>query len=590
MLRSSTRALSAFVPRSGAPKSLALDGAFAQAWRRPQPISTQLRSKQVSSYFPPALVALSSQRAFSTSSTQRLFRTARANADSVFQASEAPTPRPKRRGFFRTLGRVTTVLILGAFGSYAYFVWQSQHPPDQLPQDPSKKTIVILGSGWGATSLLKSLDTDAYNVIVISPVNYFLFTPLLPSVTVGTVDARSITQATRLITRFKKRAVQVIEAEAEAIDLANKTVTFEDTSPIHGHVGKVTVPYDYLVYAVGSENSTFGIQGVTDHACFLKEVGDAIKIRNRLMDCVESALVTGLPQEEIDRLLHYVVVGGGPTGIEYAAELRDWVNGDLKRWYPEIADRVRVTLIEALPNVLPMFSKHLIEYTESTFRQNDINIMTRSMVKDCDSENVTVKTATGEIQKIPYGLLVWAAGNTTRTLTRNLQAALPEVQTERRGLKVDDHLRLLGAEENVFALGDATATPWAPTAQAASQQGTYLAKVFAQMARKDALEKKLADAKEAGEDTALVEKQLTKASKIRSFHYSHQGSMAYVGSDRAIADVPWGSDGSISSAGAGTYLFWRSAYFSLLFSLRNRSLVAVDWIKTAVFGRDCGRE
>ncbi|KAK0533928.1 NADH:ubiquinone oxidoreductase [Tilletia horrida] len=542
--------------------------------------------------FPPALVSLSSQRPFSTMPAQRFLRSfqrdstnsANAAAAAVTAAAGAtsggPGPQRKRRGFFRTAGRVTGVLILAAFGSYAYFVWQSSHPPDQIPQDPSKKTIVILGSGWGATSLLTSLDTEPYNVIVISPVNYFLFTPLLPSVTVGTVDARSITQATRLITRFKKRAVQVIEAQADDIDLKNKTVTFEDTSPIHGHVGKVSVPYDYLVYAVGSENSTFGIQGVKDHACFLKEVGDATKIRNRL------------PQEEVDRLLHYVVVGGGPTGIEYAAELRDWVNGDLKRWYPEIAHRVRVTLIEALPNVLPMFSKHLIEYTESTFRQNDINIMTRSMVKDCDSENVTVKTASGEITKIPYGtrLLVWAAGNTTRQLTRNIQAALSDVQTERRGLKVDDHMRMLGAEDSVFALGDATATSWAPTAQAASQQGTYLAKVFAQMARKDELEKKLAAAQQTGEDTAVIEKQLAKASKIRPFHYSHQGSLAYVGSDRAIADLPWGEAGSISSAGAGTYLFWRSAYFSLLFSLRNRSLVAVDWIKTAVFGRDCGRE
>ncbi|CAD6886254.1 unnamed protein product [Tilletia controversa] len=583
MLRPSTRARSAFVPRGAASDCV-------QALRRSQPVSAQLRSKQAANAFPPALAALTSQRAFSTSSTQRLFRTARTGADSTIQATVAPAPRPKRRGIFRTLGQVTLVLVLGAIGSYAYFVWESQHPPDQLPQDPTKKTIVVLGSGWGATSLLKSLDTDAYNVIVISPVNYFLFTPLLPSVTVGTVDARSITQATRLITRFKKRAVQVIEAEADSIDLGNKTVTFEDTSPIHGHVGKVTVPYDYLVYAVGSENSTFGIQGVKDHACFLKEVGDAIKIRNRLMDCVESALMTGLPQEEVDRLLHYVVVGGGPTGIEYAAELRDYVNGDLKRWYPEIADRVRVTLIEALPNVLPMFSKHLIEYTESTFRKNDINILTRSVVKDCDDENVTIKTASGEIQKIPYGLLVWAAGNTTRKLTRDLQAALPSVQTDRRGLKVDDHMRLLGAEENVFAMGDATATTFAPTAQAASQQGRYLAKVFAQFAKKEELEKKLADAKEAGEDSALLEKQLAKASKVRPFQYSHQGSMAYVGSDRAIVDLPWGSAGSISSAGVGTNLVWRSAYFSLLFSLRNRSMVAVDWIKTAVFGRDCGRE
>lgn len=85
-------------------------------------------------------------------------------------------------------------------------------------------------------------------------------------------------------TRFKRRAVQVYEAEAESIDVQNKTVTFEDKSEIKGHLGSITVPYDYLVYAVGSENQTFGIQGIREHACFLKELGDAVQIRTRLMD------------------------------------------------------------------------------------------------------------------------------------------------------------------------------------------------------------------------------------------------------------------------------------------------------------------
>lgn len=101
------------------------------------------------------------------------------------------------------------------------------HPGVQEPQDPTKPTLVVLGSGWGATSFLKGLDTDEFNLVVISPRNYFLFTPLLPSVTVGTLEARSLIQPTRFITRHKKRSVQVYEGEAQEVDPIKKTITFK---------------------------------------------------------------------------------------------------------------------------------------------------------------------------------------------------------------------------------------------------------------------------------------------------------------------------------------------------------------------------
>lgn len=104
------------------------------------------------------------------------------------------------------------------------------HPGDQLDSDPSKPTLVVLGSGWGATSFLKNFDSDEYNVVVVSPRNYFLFTPLLPSVTVGTLEPRSIIQPTRYITRHKKRKVAVYEAEAQEVDPEKKTVTFKGKS------------------------------------------------------------------------------------------------------------------------------------------------------------------------------------------------------------------------------------------------------------------------------------------------------------------------------------------------------------------------
>lgn len=152
---------------------------------------------------------------------------------------------------------------------------------------------------------------------VVSPRNYFLFTPLLPSVTVGTLETRSIIEPTRFITRHKKRAVDFLEGDATDIDVKAKTVTIRDNSEMQkGEVSETTIPYDYLVVNIGAENQTFGIKGVKENACFLKESWDAEKIRTRLMDCIETATFKGQSEEEIKRLLHMVVVGGGPTGVE----------------------------------------------------------------------------------------------------------------------------------------------------------------------------------------------------------------------------------------------------------------------------------
>jgi NADH:ubiquinone reductase (non-electrogenic) len=122
----------------------------------------------------------------------------------------------------------------------------ASHPPDQLAADSTKPTLVVLGSGWGATSFLKNLDTEEYNVVVVSPRNYFLFTPLLPSVTVGTLEPRSIIQPTRFISRHKKRKVAVYEAEAQDVDPVKKTVTFqgEQANVVHlpFRIKPVTVP------------------------------------------------------------------------------------------------------------------------------------------------------------------------------------------------------------------------------------------------------------------------------------------------------------------------------------------------------------
>ncbi|KAL4080088.1 hypothetical protein V8B97DRAFT_2002561 [Scleroderma yunnanense] len=486
--------------------------------------------------------------------------------------SETPSPTGNKwRGFLQILGRVTLVGVVGAAGTFWYLTYKDRNPGPQLPLDPSKKTLVILGSGWGATSLLKGLDTTDYNTVVISPKNFFLFTPLLPSVAVGTLGAKSVLQPTRYITRHKARQVSVIEAEATAVDPVNKTVTFTDTSPLRPVEPTRTIPYDYLVYAVGAETQTFGIPGVKERACFMKEIGDAEQMQTRFLDCIETAAFPGTSEEEKRRLLHME---------------------DLKSWYPELHPYVRLTLVEALPNVLPSFSKELIAYTERTFKESKIEILTGTMVKGVNEGSVRLKPKDGEEREVPCGLVVWAAGNTARKITRDLMSQLPEHQTNKRGIIVDNYLRMPGAP-SIFAIGDCTATSYAPTAQVASQQGAYLARMFKLIAKKDTLENKLESLNATSDDNdhtaekhkeaESLKKQMDRI-KLKPFQYSHQGSLAYIGSDKAIAELPiFGREWT--SGGVATFLFWRSAYLSTLFSLRNRALVAGDWMRTKFFGR-----
>lgn len=440
-------------------------------------------------------------------------------------------------------------------------------------------------------------------MIVISPRNYFLFTPLLPSCTTGTIEHRSIMEPIRTILRQKKASVRFYEAEASSIDPDRKVVRIYDVSEIRGDITETEVPYDMLVVGVGAENATFGIQGVREHSCFLKEIGDAQKIRKRIMDCVETAAFKDQPKEEINRLLHMVVVGGGPTGVEFAGELQDFFEEDIKKLVPDIADRFRVTLIEALPNVLPMFSKQLIEYTESTFKEEKINIHTKTVVKKVTDKTVEAEMThpDGKKEKIvfPYGLLVWATGNAVRPVVKDLMSRIPAQKDSRRGLAVNEYLVVQGTRD-IWAVGDCAVAGYAPTAQVAGQEGTFLARLFNNMAKTEALEDKISQLSstlnlQPGNSAAISkeieqhERQLRRIKDAKPFNYSHQGSLAYIGSDKAVADVTW-FNGNVAAAGSLTYLFWRSAYISMCFSTRNRLLVMNDWLKSKVFGRDLSRE
>ena len=390
----------------------------------------------------------------------------------------------------------------------------------------------------------------------------------------------------RNILRHKKATVKYYEAEATKIDYEKRIVYAKDDSEIKGDTMDTEVAFDMLVVGVGAENATFGIPGVREHSCFLKEVGDAQKIRKQIMDCVETAAFKDQSPEEVKRLLHMVVVGGGPTGVEFAGELQDFFKEDLQKWIPQIKDDFKVTLVEALPNVLPMFSKNLIDYATSTFNEEHISIHTKTAVKRVTEKTieaeVTLPDGTKKLEIMPYGLLVWATGNAVRNVVKDLMSQIPAQKDARRGLNVNEYLVVNGTE-NIWAVGDCAVANYAPTAQVAAQEGAFLARLFNTMAKTDDIESELKElsSKQATakpddrtrmfDEINALQKKLRRTKQIGPFQYSHQGSLAYIGAEKAVAEVSW-LTGNIASGGTLTYLFWKSAYLSMCFSsefLRN---------------------
>lgn len=402
-----------------------------------------------------------------------------------------------------------------------------------------KKNLVVLGSGFGAFSALKELNTDLYNIRIISPRNHFLFTCLLPSTTVGTIEFRSIIEPIRNI-----KGAEYIQAYCTKIDELNNTIYCRDSD-----INKeFTVKYDILVIAVGEITNTYNIEGVDKYAYFLREVADARKIRIKVIDCFENASLPGLTKEEKKDFLRIFVCGGGPTGVEFAAELHDFIEEDVRKKYPGLEDDIEIILIEAGDKLLNSFDEKLSEYTLKLFKRQKINVKIKSYITKVTDKDIFVNDGS----KYSYGLLVWAAGNTATVLIKD--SSLPK---DRRNKLVIDHFLKVNGTNNIYAMGDCTEIPDEPfpvTAQTAQRQGKYLGKALNRIA--------------AGKE-------------VKPFKYKDLGMLAYIGSHKALANTS-----QYKGSGFATWLFWRSVYITKLVSLKNKVLVLFDWFKTFVFGRD----
>lgn len=454
--------------------------------------------------------------------------------------------------------------------------FENEDLPGLGPTKPGEKPrVVVLGTGWAGCCFLKGLNTKMYDIVCISPRNHMVFTPLLASTCVGTLEFRSVAEPVSRIQSALSGEPNSYFYLANCIGL--DTVKHEVYCQVVPGVDQSNenyqfkVAYDKLVIAAGSEPLTFNIEGVKEHALFLREVNHAQEIRKKLLLNLMLCENPGISEEEKKRLLHCVVVGGGPTGVEFSGELSDFIMSDVSRRYTHVKDYIHVTLIEA-NEILSSFDVSLRQYATKHLSKSGVHLV-RGIVKEVLAKEIILSDGT----RVPYGLLVWSTGVGPSQFIKSLD--LPKSPGGRIG--VNEWLHVPSADD-VFALGDCagfieqTKRPVLPAlAQVAERQGKYLAKLFTRI----------------GEQNGGKAYCCTKMVSFGDpFEYKHLGSMASVGRYKALVDLRKNKDGrGISMAGFLSWFIWRSAYLTSVVSWRNRFYVAVNWATTFVFGRDNSR-
>ncbi|WWD19232.1 hypothetical protein CI109_103690 [Kwoniella shandongensis] len=323
-----------------------------------------------------------------------------------------------------------------------------------------KPRLVIIGGGWGAVALIQSLPPQAYNVTLISPQTYFAFTPLLPSACVGTVEVRSLVEPLRkLIARVRGHYLM---GSAMDLDMAERLVEVEVPKDGGDGTMRCYVPYDKLVIAIGSTTNNHGVKGL-EHCYQLKTVPDAQAIRRKVMSNLELAALPTTTPAERKRLLSFVICGGGPTGVEFAAELADMMAEDVLKYYPKLlANEVKVTVIQSRDHILNTYSEKISQYAEKRFARNDVDVVINARVQEVQQDKVVLsikdpkdKDAKPRTQEVEAGFVLWSTGIAMQPFTKRLVELLPN-QYHSKAVEVDNYLRVQGAPlGTVYAMGDA---------------------------------------------------------------------------------------------------------------------------------------
>ena len=427
----------------------------------------------------------------------------------------------------------------------------------------NKKKIVILGGGFAGVECANQLesqfgDDPEIELVMISEDNFLLFTPMLPQVASGMIETRHIVLPIRTICKKTK----FYESRIKNIDPYGKLVTLWGT----GDKRSLSIHYDYLVVALGSETNFFGMADVEKNAYTMKTLNDAVVLRNRVIDMLEQAENETNPILR-KSFLNFVVAGGGFAGIETAGELMDLLL-DARKYYPTIhKEDLRVVVIEALPMVLPGFNEKLAGFAKEKMTDRKIDIRLKTAITSFDGNEVTTKSLVQNtkdpidepiIDVIRTKTLIWTAGVTpVNTIKRSM------FKTEKGKLIVNDYLEVSDFP-GVFAIGDCalflnpeTQRPFPPTAQIAEAQAKVAAK-------------------------NLI--SLIKNSEKEKFVYHSKGQMAIIGKRSGIATFL-----GMNISGFWAWLIWRNIYLSKIPTLDKRTRVFLDWAIDLFFDRDISR-
>lgn len=401
--------------------------------------------------------------------------------------------------------------------------------------ETAKKRIVIIGAGFAGLRLAKKLVNSGYQIVLIDKNNYHQFQPLFYQVASSGLEPSSILFPLRKIFQSRKD-VYIRVAEVYAVDTEKKEIK----------TSLDTVWYDYLVIATGVNSNFFGMKKLAEHAIPMKSVAEAMSLRNRILTNLEKA-VTLFDEFENEKkaLLNVVVVGGGPTGVEIAGAIAEMKKFVLPKDYPDLnMDLMQVSIIEGSPSVLANMSKHASEKSLFYLKRLGVKIRTNTRVVDYDGEILKL----GNDEEIKTKLVIWAAG-----ISGVVPPGIPDESVGRaRRIQVDEFNRVKGLND-VFAIGDASVMTTSDfpnghpqVAQVAIQQGTNLARNF---------------------------KSIRNNANFKPFKYTDKGSMATIGRNRAVADLPF-----LKFSGFIAWLTWMFVHLMAIVGVKNRLLIFVNWL------------
>jgi NADH dehydrogenase len=401
--------------------------------------------------------------------------------------------------------------------------------------------VVIVGGGFGGLTAAKALRRAPVQLTLVDRRNHHLFQPLLYQVAMAGLAPTEIAVPIRsLLARHKN--TKVLLDEVINIDLVSKCLHFTEGPPL---------PYDYLILAPGARTAYFGHDEWSHFAPGLKSIDDAVEIRRRVLLAFEAA--EREPNPEVRKaLLNFIVIGGGPTGVELAGAIMELARYTLKRDFKNVKpSEACVLLVEGGPRVVPMFDPSLSEKSVEQLGELGVKVRTGAIVKDIDEQGVTL--ASGEVLKA--STIVWAAGVACSPLIAKLG-----VEVDRTGrAKVNPDCSLPGHPE-VFVIGDAAfmlgddGKPLPGVSPTAMQMARHV--------------------------TKLIKDEVTDRGPRTPFKYFDKGSMATIGRSRAIAQV-----GKIKLSGFIAWMAWLVVHLFYLIGFRNRILVMMDWGWAYVFYR-----